>query len=589
MAGEGAYGRAQLPHDGGGVDAVAHDVPDDQAGAAAGQLDDVVPVAADVVVAGGQVAAGQFQAGDLGQGAVAEAALERQGGPALVGVHPGVVDVERRAGDHLVEEHAVLLVEGLAAAQPCHGDRAEHGAAGDERDQPGGAEGGEVVAQFRGARVGDQRVHVGHVQVHGPPLGDDLLVDRLGRDLEGLAGCQPGGGGVRVGELDRDAAQHALVGGRGVVGREDGLQQLYVGRVGQLGYEDLHDLPGGLVQVEGGADAGAGLGEDGEAAAGPLGLDLGLLALGDVDEGGDHAERAAGAVEQRGVRAGPGVVVLGVGRGAAGAADVDDGGAPVHDLLHRRLERDGVDAGHDLGEPFAEVVGGRDAVHPGQCVVDPQEAQVGAEGGEADGRLGEEALEGGERVPHAQDLGGLHGDQHGPRTALRVDGGDDPHLHGDAVPVAVAYGEGADHRLTRLDAPGQVVGELLVGLGDEYGRAGAAEDVLGAVAEQVLGGERPFDDESVGVLPPEGDRQQLAEHTGVPDSRDRLIRDLARRLVCVHRTDLTPGGLIPTDSPYPSDRRGALRRPVWPTGPDTGGRGLGYSQGRTKVTQNRTA
>src|ERR1043165_1792485 len=60
----GAGGGAQPAHGGGGVDAVAHDVPDDQRRLVVGQRDHVVPVAADLagglrgLVAGGEVESG---------------------------------------------------------------------------------------------------------------------------------------------------------------------------------------------------------------------------------------------------------------------------------------------------------------------------------------------------------------------------------------------------------------------------------------------------------------------------------------------------------------------------------------------------
>jgi hypothetical protein len=61
QAGEGTHGGAPLSHDGGGRDAVAHDVADDQGRLAGGDLDDVVPVSADLV----DVAAGLVAMGDL--------------------------------------------------------------------------------------------------------------------------------------------------------------------------------------------------------------------------------------------------------------------------------------------------------------------------------------------------------------------------------------------------------------------------------------------------------------------------------------------------------------------------------------------
>lgn len=48
LGGVGAQDDAQLAHDGGGVRVVALDVADDGADLAAGQRDQVVPVAADV-------------------------------------------------------------------------------------------------------------------------------------------------------------------------------------------------------------------------------------------------------------------------------------------------------------------------------------------------------------------------------------------------------------------------------------------------------------------------------------------------------------------------------------------------------------
>lgn len=83
-AGVRADGGAQLAHDGGGADPAAHDVADDERGAAGAEGDDVVPVASD----GGLGAAGLVGGGDpevvglfelLGE----EGALEGDGGLAL--------------------------------------------------------------------------------------------------------------------------------------------------------------------------------------------------------------------------------------------------------------------------------------------------------------------------------------------------------------------------------------------------------------------------------------------------------------------------------------------------------------------------
>ncbi|GGS99304.1 hypothetical protein GCM10010222_46320 [Streptomyces tanashiensis] len=73
------------------------------------------------------------------------------------------------------------------------------------------------------------------------------------------------------------------------------------------------------------------------------------------------------------------------------------------------------------------------------------------------------------------------------------------------------------------------------------------------MAEEVLSGERPLDDPALGVLPPEGDRQQLAEHARVPDGRPGRLRNPARRLMSLQRIDLriglAPEGAFPIESP----------------------------------------
>ena len=83
-AGVGAYGGAELAHDGGGAHAAAHDVADDEGGAAGAEGDDVVPVAADRGLgAAGLVGGGDAQVVGLFQLLREQAALEGDGGLAL--------------------------------------------------------------------------------------------------------------------------------------------------------------------------------------------------------------------------------------------------------------------------------------------------------------------------------------------------------------------------------------------------------------------------------------------------------------------------------------------------------------------------
>ncbi len=77
--GEGPHGGAQFAHGDGGAQTAAHDVPDDEGGAVAGEFDDVEPVAADLGgVGAGQVAAGDVESGGLGVAGREQAALEDQ-------------------------------------------------------------------------------------------------------------------------------------------------------------------------------------------------------------------------------------------------------------------------------------------------------------------------------------------------------------------------------------------------------------------------------------------------------------------------------------------------------------------------------
>ncbi len=85
-AGYGAEGAAEQAHDAGGVEAVAHDVADGDADAVAGQVDEVVPVAADVERShGGLVAHGGPVVAE-GAGGGQHRVLQGEGDLALAGV-----------------------------------------------------------------------------------------------------------------------------------------------------------------------------------------------------------------------------------------------------------------------------------------------------------------------------------------------------------------------------------------------------------------------------------------------------------------------------------------------------------------------
>ncbi len=96
-SGEGADGGTDLPHDGRGREAPAHDITDDQRGPARRQRDDVEPVATNFSTGRPRfVTPGDIQTFDSRGFVRQQAALQSDGGGALAGVGPGV---GHRTGD----------------------------------------------------------------------------------------------------------------------------------------------------------------------------------------------------------------------------------------------------------------------------------------------------------------------------------------------------------------------------------------------------------------------------------------------------------------------------------------------------------
>ncbi|GAA3245560.1 hypothetical protein GCM10020256_72530 [Streptomyces thermocoprophilus] len=132
--GEGAYRHAQPAHGRRGRDAVAHDVADDEGDAAAGERDDVEPVAADP----GEGAARQIAVGDLGgglagQSARQQAALQGERGAAFPGEAASVVDAHGGPAGHLLGEDGVVLGVRLGLGGAYRDGDTEGDAAGPQR------------------------------------------------------------------------------------------------------------------------------------------------------------------------------------------------------------------------------------------------------------------------------------------------------------------------------------------------------------------------------------------------------------------------------------------------------------------------
>ena len=109
----GAQAGAQLAHEGRGAQPVAGDVADGQADAAAGELDDVVPVAADLV-AGREVARRGLDADEVGEAVGQQAALQgdRAAMLAIERVEePRAVDRRCRLAGGELEQRRVVIGE----------------------------------------------------------------------------------------------------------------------------------------------------------------------------------------------------------------------------------------------------------------------------------------------------------------------------------------------------------------------------------------------------------------------------------------------------------------------------------------------
>ena len=148
---------------------------------------------------------------------------------------------------------------------------------------------------------------------------------------------------------------------------------------------------GGLVDVEGGADGGGGVGDDGQPPAGAGGLGGGAVLLGDVHDGGGQPQHPAVGVLQPVVRHRPGPVRVGVGGGAADGELVEQRCPGVEDLAHPGHDGAGVQEGQGLPDVTADVLVGGQLVDALQRRVDHDEAQRGVQDRQADRRLGDQA------------------------------------------------------------------------------------------------------------------------------------------------------------------------------------------------------
>ena len=233
VCGVGAHGGPQLGHDRRRLDTVTHDVADRDPDAAAGEREDVVPVAAEAAAGGGQVAGGRLDAEAVADLHRQQPPLQHLGDATLL-VEPGVLEGEGGAVGGELEE--IVLVGGeFAWGEAADVQDADDGAFDEQRDAEQGLDA--LLAQDRVEDVGVVDVGDGDRAALGGDAPGEAAADRDPYALFDL--FLDALGGARV---QRVALQHQ---DRHRVGREDVrhalqqlLQQLLLAEVGERGVGD---------------------------------------------------------------------------------------------------------------------------------------------------------------------------------------------------------------------------------------------------------------------------------------------------------------------------------------------------------------
>ncbi len=237
------------------------------------------------------------------------------------------------------------------------------------------------------------------------------------RAHSGPAHHRPGGCGARVGEPRAVS-----------FGAEDRLQEVDDDEVREARYGEVGELLSGAQHVQRGADAGAGLVDQGQQLAG-------VPPLGDVqDHVADAGDRVVG-VDEGEERGGVGVLAVRVGPAPSDVLVVGDRDTGLDDLAHQALDGVRLQPGQQFAQPAAQPLPAGYPAEAFQGVVQPDVAQLGVQHGHADRGAGQEAVE--------------EGLAHGPLRALfacrdeealvgvQPEGGGDPQVRLDAAAVAV--------------------------------------------------------------------------------------------------------------------------------------------------------
>ncbi len=453
--GQGADGGAEAAHGGRGRDAVSDDVTDDEGDAAAGQRNHVEPVAADAGRGGrGQIAVGHLDRRGSGQAPGQQAVLEDQRGGAFAGEAACVVDADRGPAGEFLGEDEVVVGVGLPGRDADGHRHSEGGAAGLQRYREGGADAFPVGAVVRGLFVADAHPPV-EVRVTRP--GQHHLAQgqcpggcRVRRVDIGLAQVHGRPGNALGGGVVRDAAQRDAPGHRRerFLRAEDPVEQVDAGEVGEAGHQEADEFLGGPGDVQGGADAGGGLVQQGQPLARPV-------LEGALEARHGHGGHLVGGVAHRPHLDGPGVFAEpGGGRGeglvACGPAGLGD--EPQVPFEVRAV---GVDLFHDVRQPPSDQVLRRQSEHAARHVVDLEVALLDVVHGHRQGSL----LKGLPGQGRRRGFGRARGQGPALRCAGRPEQGQRAHVRGHRRAVAVTEQHGG--RESRQTLGRHVSGEQL--------------------------------------------------------------------------------------------------------------------------------
>lgn len=402
--------------------------------------------------------------------------MQRERVGALAGVTARVVHADGRPSRQLLGEDQIVLGEGLRGPAPGEDGHPERDPAGPQRNRHHRVETLPAYARAPGLALPDPPHEVGIVRPaeHRPPGGQTARRRRERGVGVGLAEADRRLGRLLGAGRVRDPPQHHVHVDRSrdrFLPAGHGFEQVHADEVGKPGHDQIGEFLGGTGHIQGGADTGARLVQQGQPLPRPV-----LLAA--VERGGaDPAHPAGGGIPDGPHLGDPGMLTEG-GRCRRTA------------LVTRRcrLLDDPVDGPQKCLVPLVRVLVG---VLPRRSDVPP--ARILGEGGHGDRGLSECPLH---HLVVVRRLGRVRGGGHEERLRLAVPVQRGGGVHGEIEAVTVLVAEG------RRAAPLPRTGQGVTGGAGESHRGeqidrGAPHDLRRAVTQQSASSFAPARDDAL--------------------------------------------------------------------------------------------